>query len=118
MGVGVSGETSAVRPMWRRWWFRLGALTLLTSAALGADWLRPPEAQLSTALALRVIEGYQRTLSPRMDGLGVSCRFQPTCSHYGHAVIEKHGMPRGAALAAGRIVRCGPWTPAGTVDPP
>ncbi|MEM1245549.1 MAG: membrane protein insertion efficiency factor YidD [Acidobacteriota bacterium] len=83
-----------------------------------ADWQRPPEAQVSTATALRIIEGYQRLLSPRMDSLGVCCRFTPTCSHYGHAVIEEHGLPRGAALTARRIARCGPWTPMGTVDPP
>lgn len=93
-------------------------MALLLGAALGLDWLRAPEDQLSTRVALGLIETYQSTASRHMDRFGVTCRFEPTCSHYGHAVIEEHGLPRGAVRAAGRIVRCGPWTPLGTVDPP
>ena len=53
-----------------------------------------------------------------MGSLGVRCRFQPTCSHYGEGAIRKYGAWKGSWLALWRIVRCGPWTPAGTVDPP
>ncbi len=71
-----------------------------------------------TAAALRGIEIYQATLSPHMDKIGATCRFEPTCSHYGHAVIARDGALRGGLRAAGRVLRCGPWTPPGTVDPP
>lgn len=67
---------------------------------------------------LGAIDAYQATLSKLMPSMGVSCRFEPTCSHYGEGAIRARGTWVGAALTARRLVRCGPWTPAGTVDPP
>jgi putative membrane protein insertion efficiency factor len=43
----------------------------------------------------------------------VRCRFEPTCSAYGREAISRYGSPRGFAMAAGRILRCNPWTPGG-----
>jgi putative membrane protein insertion efficiency factor len=72
-----------------------------------------------TAWALTgAIDLYQATLSPLMPRIGVQCRFRPSCSRYAEAAIHKHGALRGTAKAAWRIARCGPWTPAGTVDEP
>ncbi|RTZ99310.1 MAG: hypothetical protein DSY84_08045 [Candidatus Neomarinimicrobiota bacterium] len=64
------------------------------------------------------ITWYQRTLSARLPTFGVSCRFVPTCSRYAHAVIGEHGLWTGTRLALGRLARCGPWTPHGTMAPP
>ncbi|MGH9380849.1 MAG: membrane protein insertion efficiency factor YidD [Thermoanaerobaculia bacterium] len=91
------------------------AAAVVTGLLLAADWTRPPERQLTARAELAVIDLYQVTLSGRF---GVRCRFEPTCSHYGEAVIRRRGAARGTALAVWRILRCGPWTPAGTVDPP
>ncbi len=85
---------------------------------LAVDLARPPAAQVTTRAALATIDLYQATLSPRFERLGVRCRFQPTCSHYGEAVIRRHGILVGGAKAAWRILRCGPWTAAGTDDAP
>jgi hypothetical protein len=60
---------------------------------------------------------YQATLSPVLGGVGVRCRFVPTCSHYAADAIRKDGALVGAARAIARVARCGPWTPAGTLDP-
>ncbi len=98
-----------------RW---LRRVLLLLVVALAVDFYRPPAEQLSARALLAGIHLYQRTLSPLMPGMGVRCRFTPTCSHYGEAVIAKYGALKGSALAAWRILRCGPWTPAGTVDLP
>jgi putative membrane protein insertion efficiency factor len=87
-------------------------------ALLAVDLARPPAAQVTTRAALATIDLYQATLSPRFERLGARCRFRPTCSHYGEAVIRRHGIIVGGAKAAWRILRCGPWTPAGTEDPP
>ncbi len=95
-------------------WVVLAALVAL----LGADLARPPAAQLSARAMLATIDLYQRTLSPRFAAAGARCRFEPTCSHYGEAVIRRHGALAGSLKTAWRILRCGPWTPAGTVDPP
>jgi putative membrane protein insertion efficiency factor len=85
--------------------------------AIALDLRRDPSAQWTTAAAVGGIHLYQATLSPVYARLGVQCRFTPTCSHYGEAVVSRFGVLRGGWLAAKRILRCGPWTPAGTADP-
>jgi putative membrane protein insertion efficiency factor len=86
--------------------------------ALGLDLARSPHDQLSARFLLGAIHVYQATLSPRLGSLGVRCRFKPSCSHYAEGAIRKYGAWTGTWKAAWRVLRCGPWTPAGTVDPP
>ncbi len=50
--------------------------------------------------------------------MGVRCRFTPSCSHYGETVVRQFGALRGGWMAMKRVLRCGPWTPMGTYDPP
>jgi putative membrane protein insertion efficiency factor len=100
--------------MKRRLW--AAAAILLIAAAL--DLRREPADQLSTRAAVGAIHLYQATLSPLYERMGVRCRFSPTCSHYGESVIARFGIVRGGAMAVKRILRCGPWTPAGTIDAP
>ncbi len=57
-------------------------------------------------VALLLIRGYQRTLSPLLPA---SCRFVPSCSDYGYQAIEKYGIIRGGAMAVWRIMRCNPF---------
>lgn len=87
-------------------------------AAFAADVSRAPADQLSARAAVAGIHAYQATLSRVFAASGVACRFSPTCSHYGEEVIGRFGLVRGGWMAATRVLRCGPWTPAGTVDPP
>lgn len=94
----------------------LVALAVLLS--LGLDLARAPRDQITAKLLLGSIDLYQATLSKAMPGLGVRCRFKPTCSRYAEGAIRKYGAFQGTLRAIGRIARCGPWTPAGTVDPP
>ena len=70
-----------------------------------------------TRPALFAIDQYRAHLSPHLRGI-VECRFEPTCSWYGRESIRKHGVLIGGAKTAWRIARCGPWTKAGTIDPP
>ncbi len=91
---------------------------LILLALLAADQFQAPRHQLSARVLLTGIDLYQATLSKAMPEMGVRCRFEPTCSHYGEASIRKHGAVVGTARAAWRIARCGPWTPQGTKDPP
>jgi putative membrane protein insertion efficiency factor len=89
-----------------------------TSVLLVADLSRAPAAQLTTRAALGAIHVYQATLSPLYARAGAICRFKPTCSHYGETVVREFGAVRGGWMAFTRVLRCGPWTPAGTVDEP
>lgn len=100
--------------MKRRIRWVLAALLVL----LAVDFALPPQHQVSARVLVGAIDLYQATLSPLLGAAGVRCRFQPTCSHYGEAAIRKYGTLRGTFKAVWRIARCGPWTPAGTVDPP
>ena len=92
-------------------------VAILILIAIALDQRRPPSAQWSTAVAVKGIHLYQATLSPVYAKMGVQCRFTPTCSHYGEEAIRKHGFAHGGYLAAKRVVRCGPWTPMGTLNP-
>lgn len=101
-----------------RWARALLAVLLLLAALLAIDLARPPARQASARLLLRAIAVYQARLSPWLPALGVRCRFEPTCSQYARATIARRGALRGLPRALGRILRCGPWTPQGTADPP
>jgi len=91
-----------------------GAFLLL----LVLDFARAPADQVSARILLGGIHLYQATLSPFNRRVGVRCRFTPTCSHYGEGAIRKYGALVGTGKTVWRILRCGPWTPAGTVDYP
>ena len=95
---------------------RAFAAIAIILVAIALDLRRPPPEQWSTAAALGGIHLYQATLSPLYAKLGVQCRFSPTCSHYGEEAVRKYGVARGGYLAAKRVLRCGPWTTAGTID--
>ena len=91
---------------------------LVVVALLALDWSRAPAQQTTTGLELAAIRGYQAWISPWLHRGGVRCRFTPSCSHYAAAVLARDGFVAGNIGALGRLVRCGPWTSAGTVDPP
>jgi putative membrane protein insertion efficiency factor len=61
-------------------------------------------------LGLAFIRLYQRTLGRILPP---SCRFTPSCSHYGYEAINKYGLLRGGWLTVKRIGRCHPWNPGG-----
>ncbi len=61
-------------------------------------------------MAMGLIRIYQLTFSRVMPP---SCRFTPSCSHYGYEAIEKHGFVKGGWLAVKRIGRCNPLNPGG-----
>ena len=46
-----------------------------------------------------------------------TCKFHPNCSEYAAAALRKHGLVRGSAKAAWRLLRCHPWSNGG-VDYP
>jgi putative membrane protein insertion efficiency factor len=45
------------------------------------------------------------------------CRFEPTCSCYCEAALEKHGFFKGSFKAIHRISRCHPFSGDGGYDP-
>ena len=63
------------------------------------------------SVALVLIRLYQKLLSPVIPAN--TCRFYPSCSHYGYEAIEKYGLFKGGWLAIKRIARCQPFNPGG-----
>jgi uncharacterized protein len=61
-------------------------------------------------IALFLIRFYQKAISPYLPP---SCRFTPTCSHYGYEAIQKYGFLKGGWLTIKRVGRCHPFTPGG-----
>jgi len=61
--------------------------------------------------ALALIRLYQMTLSRALPSN--TCRFSPTCSHYGYQAIARHGLLKGGMLAAWRVLRCQPFSRGG-----
>ena len=57
-------------------------------------------------ILMSIIKIYQRTISPLTPP---SCRFHPTCSHYGLEALETHGALKGSWLAIRRISKCHPF---------
>ena len=64
-------------------------------------------------LLILLIRFYQKYLSPMKT---TRCPYVPTCSQYGLEAIQKHGAIKGSILAAGRILRCNPFSHGG-IDP-
>lgn len=86
--------------------------------AAGFDLSRPPERQIGVRVAVMGVSVYQATLSRLYARTGMVCRFEPTCSHYAVSCLRAHGLVRGSWLSLRRVLRCGPWTPLGSPDPP
>jgi len=73
------------------------------------DEPRLPSRTLSRLLAwpfIALIRFYQRFISPLTPP---TCRFYPTCSHYGLEAFRVHGVWKGLILTTWRILRCNPW---------
>jgi uncharacterized protein len=64
-------------------------------------------------LLISFIRFYQIVISPIKPP---SCRFYPTCSHYGLEAVQRFGALKGGWLAAKRILKCHPFHPGG-IDP-
>ena len=65
-------------------------------------------------ILLALIRLYQVTLSRTLPPN--TCRFYPSCSHYGYQAIYKYGAFKGGWLAIWRILRCNPFNRGG-IDP-
>ena len=60
---------------------------------------------------LALIRLYQFTVARALPPN--TCRFYPSCSHYGYQAIYKYGFLKGCVMAVWRILRCNPFNPGG-----
>ncbi|WP_203554914.1 membrane protein insertion efficiency factor YidD [Bacillus sp. B15-48] len=59
---------------------------------------------------LKLIRFYQIVISPLKPP---TCRFYPTCSHYGLEAVKRFGPFKGGWLTLVRIMKCHPFHPGG-----
>ncbi|WP_062198041.1 membrane protein insertion efficiency factor YidD [Massilibacterium senegalense] len=59
---------------------------------------------------LAIIRFYQKFISPIKPP---TCRFYPTCSHYGYEAISRFGPWKGLYLTIKRLLKCHPFHPGG-----
>jgi putative membrane protein insertion efficiency factor len=62
-------------------------------------------------LLLALVRLYQMTFSRTLPAN--TCRFHPSCSHYGYQAIYKYGVIKGGLMATWRVLRCNPLNPGG-----
>jgi uncharacterized protein len=62
-------------------------------------------------ILLALIRLYQKMISPALPP--DTCRFYPSCSHYGYQAIYKYGAIKGGWMAVWRVLRCNPFNPGG-----
>ncbi|KOR85528.1 hypothetical protein AM233_16970 [Bacillus sp. FJAT-22058] len=61
-------------------------------------------------ILMGIIRFYQIAISPLKPP---TCRFYPTCSHYGLEAVNRFGPIKGSWLALIRILKCHPFHPGG-----
>jgi uncharacterized protein len=72
--------------------------------------VRRPALSSPEWVLLAFLRFYIVFLSPFFGG---ACKFYPSCSNYAVEAVTKHGVRRGIALAAKRLLRCRPFTQGG-----
>lgn len=60
---------------------------------------------------LALIRFYQMTVAKGLPEN--TCRFYPSCSHYGYQAIYRYGAFKGSLMATWRVLRCNPFNPGG-----
>jgi putative membrane protein insertion efficiency factor len=65
-------------------------------------------------LVLALIRLYQMTLARGLPEN--TCRFYPSCSHYGYQAVYRYGALKGSWMAGWRVLRCNPFN-VGGYDP-
>jgi len=106
-------------PLWKRvirhpasWLALLG----LVAGLAGLDAGRAPARQWTGRAYCAAVRGYQ-TIRGEWLGRFVTCRFEPSCSHYSHEAVRRHGIREGLALTWSRLGRCRSDVAPDTPDP-
>ena len=60
---------------------------------------------------LALIRLYQMTIARGLPA--DTCRFYPSCSHYGYQAVYNYGALKGGWMATWRLLRCNPFNPGG-----
>ncbi len=62
---------------------------------------------------IKIINLYQKKISPVLSKNGINCKYYPSCSEYMKQAIEKYGCIKGIFLGIIRILKCNPFSKGG-----
>ena len=62
---------------------------------------------------LKIIDIYQKQISPVLGHHGIHCKYVPTCSEYSKQAILKYGAFYGIFLTFKRFLKCNPFSKGG-----
>lgn len=60
-----------------------------------------------------ILNFYQKRISPFLGGIGIHCKYYPSCSEYMRQAIEKYGCFKGIFLGIIRLLKCNPFSKGG-----
>jgi uncharacterized protein len=67
---------------------------------------------------VRYVSTFLHAFFPSPGAAGAStCKYYPSCSEYAARALRKHGLVKGSAKAAWRVLRCNPWSHGGVDHP-
>jgi hypothetical protein len=69
----------------------------------------------ASRFAVRFIETYRGQVQHRLPS---RCRFDPSCSDYGHQAYVKYGFAKATRKTLWRLARCNRWNHGPALDPP
>ena len=64
-------------------------------------------------ILIKLIQVYQKNVSPFLSNIGIHCKYYPTCSEYTRQAIEEYGAIKGSVLGIIRIIKCNPFSKGG-----
>ena len=64
-------------------------------------------------ILIKLINFYQKRISPAFERQGVHCKFYPSCSEYMKQAIDKYGCIKGIFLGIIRLLKCNPFSKGG-----
>ena len=62
---------------------------------------------------IKLINFYQKKISPILSKSGINCKYYPSCSEYMKQAIERYGCLKGIILGIIRIFKCNPFSKGG-----
>ena len=84
--------------------FFLIFLIFLIALIIARDFTLPPKTQITTRMAVVLIEGYQSHISPFLRGI-ISCKHTPTCSSFAILELDRNGVAGWGKIVT-RILSC------------
>ena len=62
---------------------------------------------------IKLINFYQKNISPYLKIKGIHCKYYPSCSEYMKQAINKYGCIKGIILGLIRLLKCNPFSKGG-----